>query len=79
LDPTVCTATKIPGEFIRLFAADDSRCTETKPIIGFAISFPGYGTPEHPADAIEYLANSVWVENDSLEDIDHVDDQNPED
>lgn len=70
LDPTIDSIIKETNEHIRLFDEVDPRCDESKPIMSFVISFPGYGTPEHPEDTIEYLANTVWVENDNASDND---------
>jgi hypothetical protein len=70
LDPTIDSIDKETNEHIRLFDEVDPRCDDSKPIMSFVISFPGYGTPEHPEDTIEYLANTVWVENDNAADND---------
>lgn len=70
LDPTIESQNNDTNELIRLFDYLDPRCDNSKPIMSFVISFPGYGTPEHPEDTIEYLANTVWVENDNASDDD---------
>jgi hypothetical protein len=79
LDPTIEKPVKknrvLTGEKMRLFPVGDPRCDPAKPVIGFAISFPGFGTRDNPDDAIEYLANTIWVENDLLGEEETTDDE----
>lgn len=79
LDPEIekpVKKNKIPtGEIMRLFPVGDSRCNPEKPVMGFALSFPGFGSPDNPEDAIGYLANAIWVKNDRLRDDETSDDE----
>ncbi len=69
LDPTIPEKKNKKGETSQLFSPDDDRRDSRVPIIGFALSFPGFGDRDNPDDAIEYLANSIFIENELHEDV----------
>jgi hypothetical protein len=67
LDPGIQKQNK-KGELITLFPEGDVRRNSLKPVIGFALSFPGFGSRDYAEDAIEYLANTIFIENELQED-----------
>jgi hypothetical protein len=51
------------GKTFQVFPKGDVR-REGHPIIGYAISFPGSNTPEDMQDAVEYVVNPVYVQEE---------------